>query len=174
MIRKAFVAMMPIALAACASVGELPVERIASATILSGSGQPAGTAELVGQGDTLSLKIALTGISPGLHGTHLHTVGKCEAPDFKSAGGHLNPAHKEHGMENPKGRHLGDLPNMNVAADGTASMTVPLNGEPASLMSDMFDADGTAIVVHAGPDDYMSDPAGNAGGRIACGVFKRI
>ena len=114
----------------------------------------------------------VTGMPAGEHGAHLHTVGRCDAPDFTTAGGHLNPLGKKHGTHNPQGSHLGDLPNLVVAADGTGSLTIPLAGTAAELEASLFDGDGTAIVVHAGPDDYMTDPAGNSGGRIACGVFR--
>jgi Cu-Zn family superoxide dismutase len=113
----------------------------------------------------------VAGLSPGAHGIHLHAVGKCEPPGFTSAGGHLNPFAKEHGMENPAGSHLGDLPNLDVSADGTATMSFPLGLSPRALQTQMFDGDGTAIVIHAGPDDYRTDPSGNSGGRVACGVF---
>ncbi len=90
-----------------------------------------------------------------------------------SAGGHLNPHGKQHGMENPQGSHLGDLPNLSIGADGKGSFSVPLNGSPAEIEALLFDADGTALVVHAKPDDYRTDPSGNSGPRIACGVLTR-
>lgn len=173
MIRKVLAVTMPMALMACASVGEAPADKPAAATLALANGSPAGTAQLIGNGDRLSLVVDVSGISPGAHGIHLHAVGQCEAPGFTTAGGHLNPGGKQHGAENPLGSHLGDLPNIQVNADGKGSLTVPLHGARAELMSELFDADGTAIVVHAGPDDYKTDPAGNSGGRIACGVFVR-
>ncbi len=173
MIRKVLAAAMPMALMACASAGEVPADKPATANLALADGTAAGTARLVGNGDRLSLVVDVAGISPGPHGIHLHTVGQCEAPGFTSAGGHLNPGGKQHGTDNPLGSHLGDLPNIQVDAEGKGSLTVPLHGARADLMSELFDADGTAIVVHAGPDDYKTDPAGNSGGRIACGVFTR-
>ena len=92
------------------------------------------------------------------------------AADFTSAGGHLNPGGHEHGTANPRGAHLGDLPNVTIAADGSGTMSTVLRGTLEGISDDIFDADGTAIVVHEGPDDYRSDPAGAAGGRIAWGV----
>ena len=170
---------LPLALAAlattsaCSTIGELPTERIASARLTLANGIPAGTVQLLGNGEALSLAVAVTGISEGPHGFHLHTTGKCIAPDFKSAGGHLNPSGNEHGTLNPKGSHLGDLPNLMVGSSKTASETIELSGDHAEILADLFDDDGTAIVIHAGADDYRSDPAGAAGSRIACGVLKR-
>jgi len=115
--------------------------------------------------------VSASGLTPGDHGVHLHAVGKCEEPAFASAGGHLNPAGRQHGMNNPAGRHLGDLPNLVAGADGTATLSYPLGDPASSLSASLFDADGTALVIHAGPDDYITDPSGNSGGRVACGVF---
>ena len=113
-------------------------------------------------------------LSPGLHGLHLHAVGKCDPPDFTSAGGHFNPAGKQHGLASPAGAHAGDLPNLPIGADGTGTLhylttLVTLGSGPTSL----FDADGTGVVIHAGPDDHRSDPTGNSGGRVACGVIDK-
>ena len=162
------------ALAGCSTVGDLPTERIASAQLALGNGIPAGTVQLLGHGNKLSLAIAVTGIPEGAHGFHLHTTGKCTAPDFKSAGGHLNPSGAEHGTLNSKGHHLGDLPNLEVGGSKTATTTIDLEGDRTQILAAMFDDDGTAVVIHEGADDYMSDPAGAAGPRIACGVFKRL
>ena len=114
------------------------------------------------------MTIAATGLPAGVHGVHIHTTGKCDAPDFTTAGGHWNPTGKMHGSENPMGPHEGDLPNLTVGADGSGNLTFTVAG--ASLAT-MLDADGAAFVVHAGSDDYKTDPSGNSGGRIACGVF---
>ena len=114
------------------------------------------------------------GMSPGEHGFHLHTTGKCTAPDFTSAGGHLNPGNNTHGSMSPGGQHLGDMPNLTIAANGTGRAEVQLEGNATDVLADIFDADGTAVVVHEGPDDYRTDPAGDAGSRIACGVIKRV
>ena len=110
----------------------------------------------------------------GTHGIHVHEVGVCEAPSFESAGAHFNPEHKQHGIENENGPHAGDLPNIEIDEDGSAQLTfyskavtLKLN-EPNSL----FDEDGSSIVIHEKPDDYKTDPAGNSGARIACGVIK--
>ena len=121
----------------------------------------------------LRITATAAGLPPGPHGFHVHTTGKCDAPGFTTAGGHLNPMGKMHGTDNPMGSHLGDLPNLIVRADGTASLSRRLSGDAATLTSALFDADGTAIVVHAGPDDYKTDPSGNSGARIACGVLTK-
>ncbi|AZI36450.1 superoxide dismutase [Cu-Zn] [Caenibius tardaugens NBRC 16725] len=174
MMRKAFVVAAPLALMACTTVAEAPKDaELGSAAISLADGSAAGTASLIESGNHLSLVIKVAGISAGPHGVHLHTAGLCDAPQFTTAGGHLNPGAKQHGADNPMGSHLGDLPNIAVGADGTGSLTYSLHGDRAAILADIFDSDGTAIVVHAGPDDYKTDPAGNSGGRIACGVFKR-
>lgn len=162
------------ALASCSTVGDLPGERLGEARLTFANGVPAGTAQLLSNGNTISLAVLATGLEPGEHGFHLHTTGKCETPGFTSAGGHLNPASKEHGSLNPQGKHLGDMPNLVVGASRSASADVDLGADTATLRAQLFDADGTAVVIHAGADDYTSDPAGDAGARMACGVLTQI
>ncbi|MXO97070.1 superoxide dismutase family protein [Erythrobacter aquimaris] len=170
---KALVAMSAaLQLGACSTYGSIPSERVASATLTFANGLPAGTAQLLSDGDTVTMGVAVTGLEPGPHGFHLHTTGKCESPGFQSAGGHLNPAGREHGSENPAGKHLGDLPNLVVNEAGRATAQYELAGSANGVLADIFDEDGTAVMIHAGPDDYRSDPAGDAGSRIACGVIK--
>ncbi|MBB3862394.1 Cu-Zn family superoxide dismutase [Novosphingobium hassiacum] len=147
---------------------------LARSTLSDAAGRGVGSAEITRTGSTLYLSASVTGQGAGDHGIHFHAVGKCEAPGFTTAGGHLNPSAHQHGNLNPAGPHLGDLPNMTVAADGSGSLKAPLIGVPADLIAAMFDADGTAIVFHAGPDDYKTDPSGNSGGRLACGVLERL
>lgn len=161
-----------LALGGCASMSDDPAD-LGRANLVRSNGEPAGTAQLIAVDGNVSLSLALAGLPPGAHGFHLHTTGTCTGPDFKSAGAHLNPHGKEHGTENPAGSHLGDLPNLVVADDGSVSISIPLSGTRSELMRTLFDADGTAIVVHDKPDDYRTDPAGNAGDRIACGVLTR-
>lgn len=116
----------------------------------------------------LRLTLDVHDLTPGTHGAHVHTVGRCDAPDFASAGGHWNPAGTKHGSMNPQGPHEGDLPNLIVSAGGRGTIGILL---PGATMAGLLDTDGSAIVVHAKPDDLMTDPSGNSGARIACGVF---
>ena len=160
-------------LAACSTIDDLQTERVGEVRLDFANGVPAGTGQLVSDGTTLSLSVAMTGLEPGEHGFHLHTTGRCEAPDFQSAGGHLNPAGNEHGSLNPEGKHLGDMPNLVVGASRSASAEVEIGADTRALRETLFDSDGTAVVVHAGADDYRSDPAGDAGARVACGVLRR-
>lgn len=141
------------------------------------TGAVIGLATLDETAGGVSITVNVNSLSPGEHGVHIHAVGQCEAQGespFESASGHFNPDSTEHGLENPAGPHAGDLPNMTVAESGAGSLTATtdrftLSDGPRSL----FDADGAAVVVHADPDDMMSDPAGNAGTRVACGVLGR-
>lgn len=146
---------------------------LAKATLVHSDGSPAGKVMLAKRDGHLLLDIALTGLTPGEHGVHFHAVGKCEGPNFTSAGGHLNPEGHQHGLLNPMGSHLGDLPNFIADAQGNAKTQINLDQLPAKLVPQIFDADGTAIIVHAATDDYKTDPSGNSGGRIACGVLRR-
>ena len=146
----------------------------ATATLRDASGATVGTAGFAQHDNSVRIEVKVNGLPAGAHGVHLHEVGSCTAPDFTSAGGHYNPAQKHHGLSNPAGPHAGDMPNLTVGADGSGELEisddrVTLNDGPNSL----FDADGTALVVHAGPDDQMSDPSGNSGARVACGVVTK-
>lgn len=161
-----------LALAGCTTIADLPTERLGSATLTTANGVPVGTAQLLADGDQVSLAVALTGVPEGAHGFHLHTTGKCEAPDFASAGGHLNPLGKDHGTLDPDGSHLGDLPNIAIGANRSGTLSADLAGSRARVLDWLFDADGTAVVLHADADDYRTDPSGNAGARIACGVLR--
>ncbi len=162
-----------LALGGCTSIQDLPTERVASARLTLANGIPAGTVQLLRSGDRLTLVVAATGISSGPHGFHLHQTGECKRPDFASAGGHLNPEGKSHGTMSAGGSHLGDLPNLVIGESGTGSVTADISAPAEQALEWIFDSDGTAVVIHAGPDDYRTDPAGNAGSRIACGVLER-
>lgn len=146
----------------------------ATAELVNTSGQKVGTVTLVQRGDAVELQVEATGLDPGAHGIHFHQVGLCETPGFTSAGGHFNPLDKDHGLESPTGAHAGDLPNLEADASGKASYKTTTNRVTLDEgQLSIFDADGTALVIHASADDQVTDPAGNSGARVACGVLAR-
>ncbi|WP_372733227.1 superoxide dismutase family protein [Novosphingobium sp.] len=165
----------PLSLGACATIPpQNSASTLATAALINTSGQSVGSVEITQNGTAMLFRANVSGQAAGEHGIHLHTTGKCEAPGFTSAGGHLNPTAHQHGSLNPAGPHVGDLPNIVVGTDGTGMIEGPLTGTAAVVLASVFDTDGTAIVLHAGPDDYKTDPSGNSGGRIACGVLMRF
>lgn len=148
---------------------------MAVARLYNASGELVGLATFVESHDGVRVTVNLSGMPPGTHALHIHAAGSCEKPDFKSAKGHFNPYDRKHGLKSPDGPHAGDLLNIVIAADGTgaAVVTAPLAtlGDGANSL---FRQGGTAIMIHEGPDDYVTDPAGAAGPRIACGVIERL
>jgi Cu-Zn family superoxide dismutase len=124
------------------------------------------------QGPTgMEVRVQAYGLEPGHYGVHLHAVGRCEGPAFESAGGHWNPTGRQHGKLNPQGHHLGDLDNLDVDETGAGRLEFTIAGASGAGAGGLLDADGAALVIHAGPDDYATDPSGNSGARIACGVL---
>jgi superoxide dismutase, Cu-Zn family len=157
----------------CATVSG-PVDNTARAELRNAGGQVVGAATFTQVGNAVRVLLEVQGLPPGVKGLHVHAVGKCEGPDFASAGAHFNPQGRQHGALNPQGPHAGDLPAITVGADGKGRLesTTELLGLGGGASS-VFDADGSALVVHAAPDDFRTDPTGNSGARIACGVIVR-
>jgi superoxide dismutase, Cu-Zn family len=145
------------------------VSEVALAKLARADGSDAGVATLSQRNDGLWMEVTATRMVPGSYGIHLHAVGKCDAPDFTTAGPHWNPDGKQHGFDNPMGTHAGDLRNLVVNAEGIGSFNSKLPG----TIADALDADGLALMIHEKPDDYRTDPSGNSGKRIICGVFER-
>ncbi|WP_374132123.1 superoxide dismutase family protein [Sphingomonas sp. 28-62-20] len=145
-----------------------PSGRIAVAALKLADGTDVGRATAREATGGLRITIEAMALPAGTHGAHIHAVGRCEGPDFMTAGGHWNPGGTQHGAMNPAGPHEGDLPNLVIGADqrGTIGVTVP-----GGTLAGLLDADGAAMVIHASADDLMTDPSGKSGARIACGVF---
>lgn len=182
-------AMLTFALAACGSpegsggsadvpattpaTGVSPAEAAgmrAVALLRTATGAAAGTATAASANGQTTISLNVEGLPPGEHGVHVHTTGRCDPPAFESAGGHWNPDGTRHGLESPQGQHAGDLPNLTVGADGRGTLEYRLKG---GAFDGLMDADGSAFVVHASRDDQRTDPSGDSGDRIACGVFER-
>jgi Cu-Zn family superoxide dismutase len=148
-------------------------DQTAHAALKDAQGRDVGTADLIQTAAGVLFKLVVKNMPPGVHAVHVHGTGKCEPP-FDSAGGHFNPGDDKHGLLAAEGPHAGDMPNMHVPESGDVSVEI-LNAA-ITLEKDkpnsVFRPNGAAIVIHAGLDDYRSDPAGNAGGRIVCGVIQ--
>jgi Cu-Zn family superoxide dismutase len=146
--------------------------------LVNAAGQSIGTVRAWQTAGGVTFRIEASGLPHGVHGIHIHGVGRCDPPDFASAGPHWNPAAKKHGFNNPAGPHAGDLPNVEVAANGVIATTVTLPGAslfaPPNAPGALLDADGAALVIHASADDYVTDPSGNSGARIACAVIRPV
>lgn len=161
------------------STARLPVsggqEAAIKVPIINTDGHEIGKVDLTEGADGVTIAVKAEGLPPGKHGIHIHEKGECTPPLFETAGGHFNPTEKEHGFNNLKGFHLGDLPNVEVDAEGkldtavtTAELTLA-SGKENSILDD----DGSALVIHANEDDYKTDPSGNSGDRIACAVIQK-
>lgn len=154
--------------------GIASAQQAVSATVelRDAAGAVVGNASITRAPDGVQITGTARGLAAGVHGWHLHAIGSCDPPDFTSAGGHFNPTGNQHGSQNPMGAHVGDLGNITAAADGTTRLSGTVAG--ATLVAgqgSLLDADGSALVIHAGPDDEMTDPAGDSGSRVACGVI---
>lgn len=157
----------------CATAPARDGEVLGTAELRQANGQPAGTASLLTVGDAVVVDLAVSGVPAGTRAFHLHTAGQCTPPTFESAGGHLNPYNRDHGLADPDGAHLGDLPNITIEPTGVTRTRLNLTGTRDELLRQIFDADGTSAMIHIRADDNVTDPSGNAGDRIACGVMRR-
>ena len=160
-----------LALSGCAAAGA--IANTQTITLRDAAGRTVGTALLTPATEGVQVVLSASGLPAGVHGVHILQTGLCDAPDFTSAGGHFNPTSRQHGTQNPAGPHAGDLPNLTVDANGrgtlnAVAMGVTLEGSGANSLRK---AGGTSVMVHATADDYRTDPSGNSGARIACGVI---
>lgn len=155
------------------SFAEIPI--VAKSKIKNNSGEIVGLASFIESSEGVNIAVLVQSLTPGLHGIHIHQIGKCNKPDFKSAGGHFNPYSMSHGTKNPKGYHVGDLANIYIKPDGTGSLLITSHLSTLQPgINSLLKEEGTSIVIHSGPDDLISDPSGNAGKRVACGVIKKL
>ncbi|MDQ3388328.1 MAG: superoxide dismutase family protein [Gemmatimonadota bacterium] len=141
--------------------------------LMNAQGQSVGSAVFTATTNGVRINVNVAGLPAGTHGIHVHEVGSCDAPEFTTAGGHLNPTTRQHGLENPQGPHAGDLPNLMVDSEGRGEaefVNERMSLNPTAANS-LFRSGGTSLVIHAQPDDQRTSPSGNSGARIACGVI---
>lgn len=155
-----------VSLVGCVATPDAPTSR--TGTLVRADGSAAGTVTSRDTGSGVAIRINLSGMTPGQYGSHIHAVGRCDAPDFASAGAHLNPTGAQHGAHNPAGPHAGDLGNITVGSDGKAVLDKAI---PSLAWATLHDADGAAVIVHAAADDERTDPTGNSGARVLCAVL---
>lgn len=163
----AAIALAATGLSACATAPAAPTQ-VARANLVTVAGQQVGTATIRATAAGLEVTVAASGLTPGKKGVHVHTTGAC-TPTFAAAGGHWNPGSATHGLMGAPGQHAGDMPNLDIGANGSGSLVYMLDS--AATFDGLLDADGSAFVIHAGEDDQTTDPSGNSGDRLACGVF---
>ena len=168
------IAIAIVALAAAVAPALSPAAGGAGADLVDTSGARVGTATFEQTSSGVLMYVEVTGLPPGAHGIHLHSAGAC-TPDFKAAKGHINPDNVKHGLRHPEGPDNGDLPNLFVAADGSARAEFfnPRISVEGGDQPPLLDADGSAVIIHDRPDDHLTQPIGGAGGRIACGVIEK-
>ena len=174
MLRSSVLALSVI-LAGCVPMAP-PDVMLENVALVRSDGTAIGAVRVFQENTGVMLRIEADGLPPGMHGVHVHSVARCDPPDFKSAGAHWNPTSKQHGHQNPNGFHTGDLGNLGVGADGklVAGLLIPgarLTGNESGDGPVMHDYDGTSLVFHAKADDEKTDPSGNSGDRIACAIL---
>ena len=172
--RSRYLPPLPAAMLLAFAMPSFAASRSAHADIVNAQGATIGHAKLTAGSGGVKISVTVSQLTPGQHGIHIHNVGKCEGPAFTTAGGHFNPTSAHHGVNNTQEPHphLGDLPNLTVKPDGTGKFTFTAAGATLSDgPNSLFHEGGTALVIHAKADDLMSDPSGNSGDRVACGVI---
>jgi len=168
--------LLAVVVAGCSSaiLTRIPVAS-AGATLTTVNGTAAGTVQLrQAAGGSVTVEVNASGLTPGSHGIHFHEVGQCDGSSaFSTAGAHYNPLNKEHGLDRPAGPHAGDAPNLVAGSGGTATLSFTTDRVTLTSGSiSLFDANGSSVVIHAAADDQVSQPSGNSGGRVACGVIQ--